>query len=106
MDKETVIDKIIDFVHLLKNNGYNIERVFLYGSYSRGDYNNDSDIDVMLVMGNESELDDLAKGRIWALTLKTDSRIEPYIISTKKFSNDDISPLLQIVKKEGIEITC
>jgi hypothetical protein len=57
-------------------------------------------------MGNEPELDDIAKGRIWALTLKTDSRIEPYIISSMKFTSDDISPLLQIVKREGIEITC
>ena len=45
-----------------------------------------------------------AKALVWALTRKVDTRIEPYTIGVKKFLSDDISPLLQIVRREGIEI--
>ena len=36
--------------------------------------------------------------------LDVDSRIEPYLISRKRFENDDTSPIIQMVKREGIEI--
>jgi hypothetical protein len=38
------------------------------------------------------------------LTGQIDTRIEPYTVGLKKFLSDDVSPLLQIVKHEGIEI--
>jgi hypothetical protein len=31
--------------------------------------------------------------------------IEPFIVSTTRFLNDEYSPLLEIVRQEGIEIT-
>jgi len=37
------------------------------------------------------------------LTRKTDTRIEPYLVSPKKFK-EDYSPLILAVKKNGIEI--
>ena len=48
--------------------------------------------------------DDIAFGLIWRLTRKVDSRIEPYAVGLSRFDNDDVSPLLQIVKLEGIPI--
>jgi len=38
------------------------------------------------------------------LTTKVDSRIEPFIVGAKRFLIDDYSPLLEIVRQEGIEI--
>jgi hypothetical protein len=49
---------------------------------------------------------DLLAGKIWALTRNVNSRIEPYMVGSKRFENDQISPILQIVKKEGLEIAC
>lgn len=106
MDKNTAIEKIKDYVHLLKDKGYDIQMALLYGSYCRGEENIESDIDVMLVMGADTKLDDRAKGKIWALTLLVDSRIEPYMVTLDRFTKDDGTPLLQIIKKEGIEIAC
>jgi len=106
MDKTAVISKLRDYVMLLKDKGYDIRIAFLYGSYSKGQEKEDSDIDVLLVTGDKTDLDDEAKGKLWALTLQVDSRIEPYVVSAERFAEDDISPLIQIVKKEGIEIAC
>lgn len=44
------------------------------------------------------------KAKAWLLTEKVDVRIEPYTIGEKKYLSDNISPLLQLVKKEGLEI--
>jgi hypothetical protein len=41
-------------------------------------------------------------GLVWRLTRLINSRIEPYLVGLNKFENDDISPILQIVRKEGI----
>lgn len=43
-------------------------------------------------------------GEAWRLTAEVDTRIEPYTVGYKKFQEDDVSPLLQIVKQEGIEL--
>ena len=40
----------------------------------------------------------------WSLALREDFRIEPYAVGSKTFRNDDVNPLIQIVKKEGIEL--
>jgi hypothetical protein len=45
-----------------------------------------------------------AQTKVWALTRQVDARIEPYGIGIRKFLSDDVSPLLYIVKREGIEI--
>jgi hypothetical protein len=42
--------------------------------------------------------------KTWPACENFDLRIEPYTVSLKKFLDDDVSPLLQVVKKEGIEI--
>jgi len=46
--------------------------------------------------------DDLVFGLIWKHTRKVDSRIEPYAVGLSRFVNDEISPLIQIVKKKVI----
>ena len=42
--------------------------------------------------------------KAWSFTRKIDTRIEPYTVGLQQFLTDDVSPLLQIVKQEGIEI--
>ncbi|MFH0865737.1 MAG: hypothetical protein V1904_06055 [Bacteroidota bacterium] len=47
---------------------------------------------------------DKLRAKAWTLTENVDVRIEPYTIGLQKFLNDDVSPLLQIIRKEGLEI--
>ena len=102
---EKEVNKIIKkYVTLLRDSGISIERVFLYGSYARGEATYDSDIDIMLISNSINSGNPDFKARIWELTRKVDTRIEPYIVSSRRFISDDVSPLLQIVKKEGKEI--
>jgi len=44
--------RIIEFLKadLLKYFGGRIQRIVLYGSYARGDFNNNSDVDIMILL--------------------------------------------------------
>ncbi|HNQ83132.1 MAG TPA: nucleotidyltransferase domain-containing protein [Bacteroidales bacterium] len=104
MADEKVINIIRRYVYLLDIEGLGIDKAFLYGSYASGSNSENSDIDLMLVSGLISDNDIQKKSRAWILTKDVDTRIEPYLISTTRFTKDDISPLIEVVKREGIEI--
>jgi len=50
------------------------------------------------------ETDDVTVGRMWRLTKKVNTRIEPFLIGMKKFKEDKTSPLLSTIKQNGLEI--
>lgn len=105
MAQGEIIEIVRNYGRLLVSMGINIEKVFLYGSWARNDATKDSDIDVMLVSSSYEQKDDSLRAKTWRATEKIDLRIEPFMITQKKYISDDISPILQIAKKEGIEIS-
>ena len=98
------IEKLRIYVDILVKEGIEIDKAFLFGSYARDDKTKESDIDIMLVSKIFDQPDDQLIGLVWRLTRKVDSRLEPYTVGLNQFNTDNISPLLQIVKKEGVEI--
>ena len=106
MAGESIIELLQKYIQLLRKEGIRVDKAFLYGSYLTGNQTEESDIDLMLVSDQFDVSNDLLAGKIWALTRNVNSRIEPYIVGSKKFANDEISPIIQIVKKEGLEIAC
>lgn len=104
MAEKKIIDKINIFLQKIKEAGIAVEKAYLFGSYTKGTENPDSDIDVMIVSSVFDKDGDNAAGIVWSLTKTVDIRIEPYIIGLNRFNSDNVSPLLQIVKKEGILI--
>jgi predicted nucleotidyltransferase len=105
MDRKETLNKLSEYIKILNESGLNIEKAFLFGSAAKNEFREESDIDVMLVSSRfDDQSDDLAYGLIWKLTRRVDSRIEPYAIGLNRFDNDEVSPLLQIVKKEGIPV--
>lgn len=57
---EEILKKYVDDVHGIY--GENLKTVILYGSYARGDFRSDSDIDIMILV-NLSEEEIRVKGR-------------------------------------------
>ena len=104
MSKKQVIEILKKYIHILYNEGIPIEKAFLYGSYAKNEASSESDIDVMLVSKIFEKNDDKLIGKTWRLTTEVDSRIEPFIVGTTRFKTDEYSPLLEIVRQEGIEI--
>lgn len=103
MAKNEVIIILKKYLNLLKENGISVDKAFLYGSYSIDKQNNDSDIDVMIVIKNKNFDFDFLSGKIWSLTRKINTKIEPYIVDNIQFKKA-YSPLIEKIKKDGIII--
>lgn len=104
MAKREIITLIQKFIKRLLQEGITVEKAFLYGSCARGEDNAESDIDVMLVSDVFDLNDDQAVGKTWRIGRSIDPRLEPYTVGKKRFLSDEYSPILQVAKKEGLEI--
>lgn len=92
------------YVLLLNSEGISVNKAFLFGSYSTENATDSSDIDIMIVSDKYDENDDLAIGKIWNLTRKISTKIEPFLIGNIKFREDNSSPLISMIREYGIEI--
>ncbi len=100
--------KVIEVVKLyldsLFEEGITITKAFIYGSQARGTATEDSNIDVMLISPLFDEDTDKFAPILWLAARKAGYKIEPIAIGEKRFQIDDVSPLIEIVRKEGVEI--
>jgi predicted nucleotidyltransferase len=103
MAKNEVVAILRTYIYLLRSEGISVDRAFLYGSYLSNSATNESDIDLMIV--SEDVNDDYLAGKIWNLTKKVNSRIEPFLVGTNQFNSNDNSPLVDLVKRKGLEIS-
>ena len=79
---------------------------YLYGSCARGEQTPDSDIDVLVVVRDESkrpELWDRTLNAVAGICLKYDTLISDVMVSEERFRNEQ-SPLLISVRREGVPI--
>jgi predicted nucleotidyltransferase len=97
-----MVEVLKKFIFILRSEGISVDKAFLYGSYLTNNTTEDSDIDVLIVTENEN---DNLTGKIWSLTKRVNSRIEPYLIDKDRFINNKDSLLIDLVKRTGIEIT-
>ncbi|HPO63714.1 MAG TPA: nucleotidyltransferase domain-containing protein [Candidatus Kapabacteria bacterium] len=100
MPQIDVIKIIKKYIEILIQNGIKVRHAFLFGSYSTNTSTQNSDIDVMVV--TELAYDDNLIGKIWSLTSKINTKIEPFVVSMNQFNQSENSPLIQLVKNEGI----
>ena len=104
MARSEVIELLKKYILLLNTEGISVNKAFLFGSYSTDTASESSDIDVMIVSDNYDENDDVTIGKLWLLTRRISTKIEPFLIGGKKFKEEDSSPLINMIKKHGIEI--
>ena len=83
--------------------------IFLYGSYARGDYDDESDIDIAAVVrGRRQELQYKLK-QMWDISaeigLQNDVVVSPVVIPYDEFEKyKDILPYYRNIVKEGMRI--
>lgn len=84
-----------------------IEKIILYGSYARGDFTSESDIDIMVLLNCEEEelwqyREEISKiaSRI---SLENDIEVSLLLKSKTFFEKwEDILPFYQNIRKEGV----
>ena len=94
---------------LQKIYGNHLRRVILYGSYARGDYTKDSDIDIMILL-DMSDMDikqyrHELSGETFDFNMEHDIDIKPIAKSQQHFQNwVDVYPFYANIKREGVTL--
>lgn len=80
---------------------YQIENVILFGSYAKGTYHADSDIDLAIIF---KSIDDIIDLQIELMKMRTDDdlMIEPHPFSLSDFQASN--PVVSEILKNGIEL--
>ena len=89
--------------------GDRLKKVILFGSYARGDYDKNSDIDIMILTDFNDE--ELAEYRVKIrdlacdLELENDIVISPIVRNIEKYNHRiNIVPFYMNVQKEGVTL--
>lgn len=100
MDKREVINIVKKYKELVCQH-LPVHSLYLFGSYSKGNYNEQSDIDVAVIMPSFHSDDTWWEDSslLWSLCRKIDTTIEPVLM----YEGSD-SPLYKDVISTGIQI--
>lgn len=111
MCNQMTLNKILKEVRKIYEEVYGdkLVKVILYGSYARGDYDSESDIDVAGIVDGEkynvNKNFDAVISRLSDIDLEYNIIISPDVITYKDFSNyRSISGYYRNIEKQGIEI--
>ena len=74
-----------------------LKALYLYGSYSKGNYTEESDIDIAVVVSKRSENYFEDTSLLWKLGRKVSCLIEPVLLT-----EDDDSPLYEDILRTGV----
>jgi predicted nucleotidyltransferase len=100
--KEIIYQKIQEYIHLLEENQIKVWRLYLYGSYAKGRFNEESDIDLAVFLEKE-DLDGFEEdAQLMKLRRKIDSRIEPHPFARSDF--DETNPYIKEIIESGERI--
>jgi predicted nucleotidyltransferase len=99
MDKTEVIAKVSAYKKMLKDY-FPLEKVYLFGSYAKNTYQEDSDIDVAIVVKQVKDDFFSVNPLLWKLRREIDDRIEPILIER----DFDTAGFLSEIQRYGIEV--
>lgn len=85
-------------------NSDKIIRIILFGSVARGDDNEESDIDILIISNEWEKIDSLITDEVFKVVLETEELISPYVLSEKQFNETKHFTFLTNVLREGVVI--
>ena len=100
MDKRDALNIAEEYANAVKSK-YDFVKIILFGSYAKGTWNADSDIDIAVVLRDYSNLIDTQLD-LMRLRRKIDSRIEPHPFREKDFVATN--PIVNEILKFGQDI--
>ncbi len=100
MDKRDAINIASRYADAVKLK-YDAVKIILFGSYAKGNYHKDSDIDVAVILKDFNNLIDTQLD-LMRIRRKIDSRIEPHPFREKDF--EITNPIVNEIVKYGQDI--
>jgi len=100
MDKTDAL-KIVQQYAVVLRTRFDFQKIFLFGSYAKGNPRVDSDIDIAIVFSDyDNRLD--RQVELMKLTRQIDTRIEPHPFRENEFDNSN--PFVHDILSYGTEI--
>jgi predicted nucleotidyltransferase len=101
MDKEEIIKIAEEYISAVSTK-FALQKAVLFGSYAKGDFRPDSDIDIALVLTGKG---DMIQTQIDMMKLRRpiDLRIEPHPFYSEDFNSTN--PVVSEIMKYGIEVS-
>ena len=101
-NKRVILKKIREYAGVLRENGINVWRLYLFGSYASGAAAGHSDIDLAIFL-NKPEIDSFQEDlQLMRLRRKVDLRIEPHAFARSDFRQPD--PFVKEIVTKGTRI--
>lgn len=101
MDQRTAFEIVGRYIEFLKRKKYNVRKAYIFGSYANGQFHEDSDIDLAIVLGNLTNSFTMQIELI-KLSRKFDTRIEPHPFDELDFNASN--PIAHEIILNGIQI--
>ena len=104
---QSLIDQYVEEIKRIY--GSHVKQIILYGSYARGDFRPDSDVDIMILV-DMSDLELKAYGQqlsymTYDFNMDQDLDIKPIAKSQQHFQKwVDVYPFYANVEKEGVKL--
>ncbi len=106
MVDEAVVEAVRKYLRALNDGGIPVRYGVVFGSQVTGRAHKWSDIDLLVVsplFDGRRRRQDI--DRLWRMTVRTDSRIEPIAVGERQWQEDDASPIIEIARREGQVVT-
>ncbi len=102
IDNREIMEIVKKYVEKVCEN-YQIEAIILFGSYAKGTWHEDSDIDIAIITNDIKNNIFDEELNLVKLRRKIDTRIEPHLISIEDYKNIE-TPLIQEIIDTGIKV--
>jgi len=100
--KKLIYRKIKEYIDVLRQNGVDVWRLYLFGSYAAGTPSSHSDIDLAVFL-NKNDIDGFREDLLlMRLRRKVDLRIEPHSFARSDFKQPD--PFIREIVAKGTRI--
>ncbi len=101
MDQKTAIEVVNKYIDYLRKNEFNVQKAYLFGSYANGQYDENSDIDLAIVM-NKLSNSFTTQVELMKIGRKFDTRIEPHPFEESDFNA--AHPFANEIQNKGIQL--
>ncbi|MHC4519882.1 MAG: nucleotidyltransferase domain-containing protein [Planctomycetota bacterium] len=105
MVESTIVEAVRRYLGALPAVGIHARQAILFGSFAKGQADENSDIDLVVIAPEFDEGRDFDQiKRLWETTLLADNRIEPVPCGEAEWAGDNGRPILEIARREGVVI--
>ena len=101
MVKKQAPEAVVKYAFFLRKTNPAIKKIYLFGSYAKGTFHSDSDIDIAVVFDHLIDRFDM-QVELMKMRRNFDNRIEPHPFNEADSNASD--PLAKEVLKNGVEI--